>query len=652
MERLTVDVREDHLEKLARGPLDGVVELVWNALDADADHVRVELLRTPMDGIEAVRVDDDGHGMTLDEARTEFRSLGGSWKRDATGTRTKGRSIHGSEGKGRWAAFGIPGDRVTWETVAETPEGNRRFTIEIAKSARREVVISEPMVTDLPPGTTVTVGGISDEPAGLRNEDTWLRLTAAFAIHLAKYPVVDVAYDGRHLRPEEFQTHRSDYDLVAGAELGPAMLTVVEWRREVHRTLYLCTPEGMVLNELRAGIQAPGFAFTAYLRWAGFASLSDRLDLAEFDQADLAPVIDEARAKLRDHFGERDKERAASFIETWKAEDVYPYPDTPLDPISDAKRQLFDIVAVQAAVSVNTGDRRSRNLSLRLLKEAVDSGSASLRRVLEEVLDLPREQIDELNELLDHTTLAAVISAAKLIADRTSFLTGLDAIVFDEDVYGDVNERDHLHKIIRGETWIFGDRFSLVVDEGSLTRVLEKHLAILERTAMTGPPVLDETGKSRRVDLMLAGSTGRPTRREHLVVELKRPGLTITQKELTQIEEYAFTVAADDRFRHGEVDWEFVVIGNRMNNHVEQRTRQPHLPPGVSHQRDGLRVVVKTWAEIIDDCKERLKFVSDKLDYLATNDTGLDYLRKLHNDAIPPNLRVVHPDDQLGGAAS
>ena len=50
-------------------------------------------------------------------------------------------------------------------------------------------------------------------------------------------------------------------------------------------------------------------------------------------------------------------------------------------------------------------------------------------------------------------------------------------------------------------------------------------------------------------------------------------------------------------------------------------------------------MVARTWGEIIDDCKERLKFVSDKLDYLATSDAGLDYLRKLHSAAIPPVLR-------------
>ena len=646
MERLTVDVREDHLQRLARSPFDGVAELIWNALDADADHVTVELVRSPSDGIDMVRVIDDGHGISIDEARTEFKSLGGSWKQAAVGTRGKNRALHGSEGKGRWAAFGIPGNQVTWDSVSETADGRQRIRIEIDRGARGAVVLSEPAPTTDPPGTTVSVSGMSEEPAGLRAFDTWLRLTAVLAIHLMKYPQIEVAYDRRSLRPEALQTARRDYELDSGGPHGAATLSVVEWQREFPRMLYLCTPGGVVLNEVRPGIQAPGFDFTAYVRWAGFVAMADRLDLAEFEQTDLAPVIEEARAKLREHFGERERERAAVFIDEWKAEDVYPYPSAPLDAVTDAKRQIFDIVAVQAAASVNSGDRRSRNLSLRLLKEAIDSGPASLRRVLQEVLDLPKAQLDELNELLDRTSLASIISAAKLVADRTAFLTALETLVFDEDVNGAVNERDHLHKILRGETWIFGDRFSLVVDEGSLTRVLEKHLSILDREQLGGPPVIDEEGKVRRVDLMLAGSTGRPSRREHLVVELKRPGTVITDRELTQIENYAFTVAADERFDKGDVWWEFVVVSNSMNAYAEKRTHQANVPPGVTFQEpDGnLRVVARTWGEIVDDCKERLKFVSDKLDYIATSDVGLDYLRRLHSSAIPPVLRIV-PDD-------
>jgi hypothetical protein len=50
-----------------------------------------------------------------------------------------------------------------------------------------------------------------------------------------------------------------------------------------------------------------------------------------------------------------------------------------------------------------------------------------------EVLKLPKRKQEELAELLRDVSLSAVISAAKIVADRLRFLTGLEAILFDAE---------------------------------------------------------------------------------------------------------------------------------------------------------------------------------------------------------------------------
>ena len=70
-----VQAKADHIASLARAtPLSAVEELVWNALDADAREVRVDLVQNALGGIDAVRVSDDGTGIdaerpTLPSAR-------------------------------------------------------------------------------------------------------------------------------------------------------------------------------------------------------------------------------------------------------------------------------------------------------------------------------------------------------------------------------------------------------------------------------------------------------------------------------------------------------------------------------------------------------------------------------------------------------
>lgn len=112
-----VELDQQHLETLsATLPLTGVIELIWNALDADATEVKVELGRSELDGVEDIRVIDNGHGMTFEEAAEAFRRLGGSWKRTAVGSRITRRALHGRNGKGR---FRLAGDRHSFSSESE-----------------------------------------------------------------------------------------------------------------------------------------------------------------------------------------------------------------------------------------------------------------------------------------------------------------------------------------------------------------------------------------------------------------------------------------------------------------------------------------------------------------------------------------------------
>ena len=61
-----VQARADHVASLASAaPLSAIEELVWNALDADAREVKVDLVQNALGGIDAIRVCDDGCGIDL-----------------------------------------------------------------------------------------------------------------------------------------------------------------------------------------------------------------------------------------------------------------------------------------------------------------------------------------------------------------------------------------------------------------------------------------------------------------------------------------------------------------------------------------------------------------------------------------------------------
>jgi Histidine kinase-, DNA gyrase B-, and HSP90-like ATPase len=74
MTRVTVKVESDHLEKLARPSrrLAGIAEMIWNAVDAEAEVVEVRVLENALQGVDSVEVNDNGHGMTQAEALKAF----------------------------------------------------------------------------------------------------------------------------------------------------------------------------------------------------------------------------------------------------------------------------------------------------------------------------------------------------------------------------------------------------------------------------------------------------------------------------------------------------------------------------------------------------------------------------------------------------
>lgn len=81
----------------------GVIELVKNAHDADANHCAVSLEDVGRPG-GTIRVTDDGDGMTAEEIVNQFLLLGKSAKSNTYRSR-RGRNLAGSKGLGRLAAM-------------------------------------------------------------------------------------------------------------------------------------------------------------------------------------------------------------------------------------------------------------------------------------------------------------------------------------------------------------------------------------------------------------------------------------------------------------------------------------------------------------------------------------------------------------------
>lgn len=650
MSEFEVEVQGDYLERLARATApNAIAELIWNSLDAEATVVEIETTPSLIAGdlgIDQIIITDNGHGFTHEDANEQFKRLGGSWKATAAKSKNGKTILHGRSGQGRFKALAL-GNSVEWASVAGADDGFAATTVRIHRSTPKRGTVSEASTpVDGPSRTTVTISDPTHAAAWfLKTDDVVAKLIGVFALRLMTTPGLAVTVDGERLDPNELHAWNQSYSLDLPGIDEHVELQVIEWSmKDVDRKLHLCNADGMSMAEMVPGIHAPMFNFTAYVKWDGFQRHGDLIDLAEGNDI-LAPVIEAARDQLRKHFARRLSERDGDVLKKWRSSKVYPYTGQPADEVERIERQVFDLTALTmnaATPAFAKSEVPNQRITLRLLREAVAQSPESVLKVLAEVAKLDRQRLNELAQILEHTSLPKLVAAGHTVTHRLTFLRALEVLVFDYEKV--VNERDHLHKILNSELWVFGDEWTDAISERSLTSLLEQHLTLLgeDRIEVETPVTTLDGNPHRRVDLMLSGvvpGVG-ARRRHHLVIELKRPSLKLGLKELTQLKQYAGAVSRDQRFSANDVYWEFWLVGNEMDADLGHEVQeQSDRPRGVASRSANQTIYVFGWNQIIERCRRRLEFMKTVLEHESTDEQAMTLLQGLYRKYLPETMR-------------
>ncbi len=358
-----VQVRADHVASLASAaPLSAIEELVWNALDADAREVKVDLVQNPLGAVDAIRVTDDGSGIDILRAEETFGSLGGSWKlADATATAVYARRLHGRHGRGRFKAFAL-GTQVEWRTTMKAGEGIISYTI--AGDAAEPGLFR---LTSAPagpaPGTEVFITGVRAAADSLTVPGPVVQaLAAKFALYLKAYPDVRIYFCGIPVSPVIVQKHSAQYAvrLENGLE---AKMEVIEWRRKFSGKgrIVFCGRDGFSLHERPSGVRSgQPFSYTAYVQGARLSELAAENALVMDElHPEVRAWLDATRRILREHFRRRNEEETAGRLAKWIADGSYPFAAA---DASDARAKFDERVSelrdhLDGFDSLSTGER-------------------------------------------------------------------------------------------------------------------------------------------------------------------------------------------------------------------------------------------------------------------------------------------------------
>jgi hypothetical protein len=92
-----------------------------------------------------------------------------------------------------------------------------------------------------------------------------------------------------------------------------------------------------------------------------------------------------------------------------------------------------------------------------------------------------------------------------------------------------------------------------------------------------------------------------------------------------------------------------------MKEVAHRQASQRNREPGLVDEYDDLnvRVWAKTWGQIFQDARHRLKFVRGQLDYTSSRDHAIEYLHRCHADFVPEQLQAAKGEAaELGEPAS
>lgn len=652
-----VQMTPEHFDRSIKGtPKEAIKELIWNACDADAKNIEVKFEYGGIKGAEEITdifVYDDGHGIPYESISEYFGKYGLS-KKSVSDKSPGGRKYHGKLGQGRYKCLSAA-KFVDWKTIFIAANGKKyQYEIKINSISQMDISFSEaaePVTADSC-GTTVHLYGIQDEKVNsvskLADNETMIpELLTTFAPYLLAYSDISLKYNGVKLDPTYYIEHREEQNYTFAEEGKPeqkARALFIRWKQSIYGKEYICGNSGVVYDEKDYGRLKDG-KLSLYLLSDRFEAMhrENTLLMGNADPA-YSYFEDEARKYIKEILKQQENDDAVAEISRLKVEGSYPYSEDPVDDIGRAEQSVFDVLAVEVnrvVPQLRSAHPQAKKLTYRLMREAINTNPSSIKTILTEVFNLTEEQQNNLAELLTHTHLPEIIDVAKTVSDRLTFIYLLDQMVYNDSVGKPIKERTQFHRLLLKELWVFGEKYALLTSDQSLKNLLQAHISCLGRSELIPdiPPEATED-LTRIPDICLYNQICNGYEQyEHLVVELKRPTMTLTKKEVDQIEDYALTVANNPMFDKATTKWKFILLGQDFDPYVINRLQNRTQGGGNLYNSDDGRIEISVlkWSSVIQDNKFKYEFLRKKLNYTLSDnpDFAMDYLMEKHAELFP-----------------
>lgn len=557
-------------------PPQALVELIWNGFDARATQVVVDVRTNELGGLTFLSVADNGDGIDFQHIEKNFGCFNDSTKKHDV-------SQHGLHGRGR-LAFHKLAHLATWYT--KNSIGEATIAIESDDIKRFDAKILEPTDghghVDSATGTTVVL----ERPASdLPDSGQMLALLSKeFGWFLALNPDKHLIYCGI---PVTVPTHEL-HDAICTVEGHEFRVRVIRWDDKPSSEksyVYLVGSSGRPIYRQLSSLNNKANFFTSVFVTSSWADdfreeaslLAPTSATADSDvwRAVTKQVVTITRQVYENFLRKFVEEEIARF----EQEGAFPtYSGLPPDYASwrleNAKSLVRSIYTADPGV-FNSLKRKQRKILIALLDRiSVSSENDALFDVLNGVLDLDPASLNTFALQLRRTTLENIVSTIELLQRRQRAVEELRQLMTVH--YAEVRETPDLQRIIENNTWLFGPQYEILgAEEATFTRIARTLRAnVKDIDGITSDDVEGEAtidGANRQTDLFLArripsfDSFGNRYFR-CIVVEIKRPSISLNVKHLRQLDDYAGIIKKHPEFASEHTHFELILVGRKISD--------------------------------------------------------------------------------------
>lgn len=538
-----------------RSPEKALKELIDNAWDAEASRVEITIPE-PMSR-DAVIVEDNGSGMTLNELQNEYLNVARN-RRDRSGDVTPKlkRKVKGRKGIGKFAGlmFATSMKLDTW-----TRGKLSSFCLD------KLLLESYDALPEMPLDIIET--GISDALHGTRISLTELNQTQKFLnehmlkqVLLADYGREDgfsIVINGKLLDVDDLQGQYIEQAISFNGSEVKFRCTVTDQKRKIRKPGITVRIDGKVvgdpsffgldraddiprklLEKCYGEVELTGCSDDVTADWGAIieGSATEKELIAA-----IQPIL---REQLKSVFGQEIHLAQARLRKAAKDR---------ISKLPENRRQFADQAIKRILDRFYQEPEDKLEPIVNVLLDALERND--YRVVLEHINDAKHSEVGRFAEALEEFGFVELALVAEQAVNRLRFLDYLDDICAKKETL-----ESHVHKAIEKNLWLFGIQYSLFSSNITLKKQIETYL---------GNKYIGERS-DKRPDLFLTENLNS----ERLLIEFKRPNHPL------KFEDYQQATAYRNDFHQNGIDKQInvILIGGSLGSDLPiQERREPHV---------------------------------------------------------------------------